>query len=44
MWSLKYGTNDLSKEEKRSWTCRTDWFLLGGWGGSGMDWESVVNR
>ena len=42
MWSLKYGTNDLSTKQKRSWTYRTDLCLPGGGGGYGMDWESGV--
>ena len=30
--------------EKNSWTWRTDLWLLRGRGGSGIDWESRVNR
>ena len=44
MWSLKYGTNDVSTKQKRSWTCRTDSSLTAGGGESGMDWESGVGR
>jgi len=42
MWNLKYGANDLSTKQKRSWTWRTDlclrgrkvreWDGLGAWG------------
>ena len=47
MWSLKYGTNELSSKQKRSWTCMTDLCLpgeRGEGGGSGMDWEFGVSR
>ena len=36
MWSLKYGTNDLSTKQKRSWACGTDSCLLGG--AEGVGW------
>ena len=39
MWSLKYGTNDLSTKQKRSWTCRTDLNLPGGEGVMGWIWN-----
>ena len=46
MSSIKYGTNDLSIKQKRSWTWRTDMCLPRGERreGSGMDWESGVGR
>ena len=30
MWSLKYGTHDLSTKQRISWTCRKDLCLPGG--------------
>ena len=37
MWSLKYGTNDLSTKQKRSWTCGTDSCVRG----RGKEWDGL---
>ena len=43
MWSLKYGTNDLSTKQKRSFVGQTH-VCQRGEGGNSMDWESGVSR
>ena len=37
MWSLTYGRNDLPTTQKRSWTWRRDFCLLG----EGREWVGV---
>ena len=45
MWTLKYGTDEpIYRTETDSETQRTDLWLLGGGGGSGMDGEFGVGR
>ena len=45
MFNLNYGTNEpIYKTEIDSHIWRTDLCLSRRWGGSGLDWESGVNR